>query len=515
MCKYCFISYLLFLQVVGKTTLWEWWGKTRLITNWNLLSERLKVRHYFMTTRELQRQPEDPKHLSVSVEKDVTHSDLEQFVEEVANMIKLDHPNILSLLGVSSHEGKLCMICPLMKNKDMKQYLLKKRTVSVFFLVLSNVSSCEEQLTETFHFRNWLNRSCFPLPLKQWMGWFISHNRTSCTETWQQEIACMSVSFCNWTADISQYLSTFINLKYPFQVGWELTSKTRWLWFEQMHQARSELHWVFSSKGSACQVDESWGSCIWCVFNQKWCGKFCEILDRKAVGGLFDCISSHPVFPSGDQKTNLVQFIFLTHSLALSALSMSLFHFISLSLSPSPLFLFLFASSILSLFLVFCASLLELWFSLSLSLFCSLSLSLSLSLSCFLILNLSLSLTFFLLPSFFLFVSFFLFLSFSLSVLVCLYLVLFVSHLELFFFVSLFISLLSLCEITAWVHKWQMSCKTSLFLIHFQVFLWSASVGNIHRRGGSLQRKDKPRNCWQHKKGTSSWTAEKSNWQHV
>ncbi len=234
--------------------------------------------------------------------------------------------------------------------------------------------------------------------------------------------------------------SAFTSLKHPFQVGWALTSKTRWLWFEQVHEARSELHWVFSNKGSAHQVDESWGSCIWCIFNQEWCSEYCEIWDWKAVHGLFDCILSHPVFPTGDWNQALCNLCFCVFVFCcLLPLSMFLFHYISLFCFLSPLYFSVFFPLPFSHHFLFS-------FSLSL-----LSLTLSLPLS---------------------------------------------------------LSVKSL-------HEWQMTCKKSLFLIYFQVFLWSASVGNIHRRGGSLQRKDKSRNCWQHKKGPASWTASKSNWQHV
>ncbi len=84
--------------------------------------------HYKKSATETNRRP---KELSVSVESDVKNGDMEQFVEEVSNMLLLNHPNILSVLGMSSHGGKLCLICPLMRNKDLRQYLLQNRTVSI------------------------------------------------------------------------------------------------------------------------------------------------------------------------------------------------------------------------------------------------------------------------------------------------------------------------------------------------------------------------------------------------
>ena len=51
------------------------------------------------------------------------------FIEECIVISKLDHPNILSLIGVSinSVDATLHMIMPFMDNGDVKSYLKSKR----------------------------------------------------------------------------------------------------------------------------------------------------------------------------------------------------------------------------------------------------------------------------------------------------------------------------------------------------------------------------------------------------
>ncbi len=90
------------------------------------------------------REAGDLKYIFVSVESEIKSCDVECFLDEVTNMISLDHPNILCLLGVSSHEGKLCMIYPLMKNKDLRQYLLQKRTASFICRIVKHFISMQE-----------------------------------------------------------------------------------------------------------------------------------------------------------------------------------------------------------------------------------------------------------------------------------------------------------------------------------------------------------------------------------
>ena len=59
------------------------------------------------------------------------NENLKSFVNECILMKKLDHPNVLSVLGIcleSSHESGLpFMVMPFMLNGDLKSYLKQKR----------------------------------------------------------------------------------------------------------------------------------------------------------------------------------------------------------------------------------------------------------------------------------------------------------------------------------------------------------------------------------------------------
>ena len=57
------------------------------------------------------------------------------FIEECIVISKLDHPNILSLIGVSINpvDATLHMIMPFMDNGDVKSYLKSKRGDTIEF----------------------------------------------------------------------------------------------------------------------------------------------------------------------------------------------------------------------------------------------------------------------------------------------------------------------------------------------------------------------------------------------
>ena len=59
---------------------------------------------------------------------------IEAFLQEVVIMRQFNHPNILSLIGVSVHNNKPCALLPLMTNKDVNSFLKRNREVSIFFL---------------------------------------------------------------------------------------------------------------------------------------------------------------------------------------------------------------------------------------------------------------------------------------------------------------------------------------------------------------------------------------------
>ena len=60
---------------------------------------------------------------------DVSSYNVENFIEECALISKLDHPNVLNLIGVSmnTEDGTLYMIMPFMHHGDVKSFLKSKR----------------------------------------------------------------------------------------------------------------------------------------------------------------------------------------------------------------------------------------------------------------------------------------------------------------------------------------------------------------------------------------------------
>ena len=54
---------------------------------------------------------------------------IENFLQEIVIMRQFDHPNVLSLIGISVHNNNSCAILPLMTNKDLK--LVSKHVVKV------------------------------------------------------------------------------------------------------------------------------------------------------------------------------------------------------------------------------------------------------------------------------------------------------------------------------------------------------------------------------------------------
>ena len=60
---------------------------------------------------------------------DISSSNVQQFIDECIITSKLDHPNVLSLLGVSinPNDGTLYMIMPFMDHGDVKSFLKSKR----------------------------------------------------------------------------------------------------------------------------------------------------------------------------------------------------------------------------------------------------------------------------------------------------------------------------------------------------------------------------------------------------
>ena len=66
---------------------------------------------------------------------DISLSTVQTFIEECIMTSKLDHPNVLSLIGVSinTDDARLLMIMPFMHNGDVKSFLKSKRGNKIEF----------------------------------------------------------------------------------------------------------------------------------------------------------------------------------------------------------------------------------------------------------------------------------------------------------------------------------------------------------------------------------------------
>ena len=69
--------------------------------------------------------------------KELTMSNVvvEDFLQESIIMKQFNHPNVLSLIGVSVHNDKPCIILPLMRNGDLNSYLTKHKEVGYDFVL--------------------------------------------------------------------------------------------------------------------------------------------------------------------------------------------------------------------------------------------------------------------------------------------------------------------------------------------------------------------------------------------
>ncbi len=52
-------------------------------------------------------------------------------LKEFSIMVKLDHPNIMPLLGISFVNDKFAIVLPLMENKDLRLYIMKQKHVNI------------------------------------------------------------------------------------------------------------------------------------------------------------------------------------------------------------------------------------------------------------------------------------------------------------------------------------------------------------------------------------------------
>ena len=69
------------------------------------------------------------------VEVDMERREIEEFLREALIMRQFDHPNVLSIFGVSVHDEKACVVLPLMSNGNLRQYLITHSSVSNLSLI--------------------------------------------------------------------------------------------------------------------------------------------------------------------------------------------------------------------------------------------------------------------------------------------------------------------------------------------------------------------------------------------
>ena len=65
---------------------------------------------------------------------EINNQVIEAFLQEVVIMRQFNHPNILSLIGISVHNNKPCALLPLITNKDVNSFLKRNHEVSIYFL---------------------------------------------------------------------------------------------------------------------------------------------------------------------------------------------------------------------------------------------------------------------------------------------------------------------------------------------------------------------------------------------
>ena len=65
------------------------------------------------------------------LEINIQNTVIEQFLEEIVIMKQFNHPNVLSLIGISVHNNKPCALLPYMPNRDMKTFLQRNRKVGI------------------------------------------------------------------------------------------------------------------------------------------------------------------------------------------------------------------------------------------------------------------------------------------------------------------------------------------------------------------------------------------------
>ena len=75
--------------------------------------------------------------LSYSVSIPLSEEAVEGFLFEATMMKQFQHPNVMSMFGISVFEKKPCVLLPLLKWGNVEEYLKKNKEVDVFFLLIA------------------------------------------------------------------------------------------------------------------------------------------------------------------------------------------------------------------------------------------------------------------------------------------------------------------------------------------------------------------------------------------
>lgn len=67
------------------------------------------------------------------MELEMNNQVVEDFLQEAIIMGQFNHPNVLSLIGVSTNNDKPSVVMPLMRNGDLKKYLNANISVCIIF----------------------------------------------------------------------------------------------------------------------------------------------------------------------------------------------------------------------------------------------------------------------------------------------------------------------------------------------------------------------------------------------
>ena len=81
--------------------------------------------------------------LYVQILDRIAPHETDEFLREATRMKMFDHPNVLSLLGISVYEAKPCVLLPLMSHGDLRTYMRNNQEVGKFrilaFIIRSTV----------------------------------------------------------------------------------------------------------------------------------------------------------------------------------------------------------------------------------------------------------------------------------------------------------------------------------------------------------------------------------------